>query len=89
MRSTNCKNCGAVLPPDGHCEYCGTWYGHPAETVLYSDGRPAYVLREMTAYDGLRVEKTEELIRECPSDWCGLHADIADISKLKVNYIYV
>lgn len=23
---TNCKNCGAPLPNDGKCEYCGTQY---------------------------------------------------------------
>ncbi len=91
MRNTNCKNCGAPLSYDGglHCEYCGTWFEHPAETVLYSDGRPAYVLRETTMHDGSRVEKVDELIRECPSDWSRLHAGIVDISKLKADYIYV
>ena len=22
---TNCPNCGAPIPRDGQCEYCGTW----------------------------------------------------------------
>ena len=25
-RETNCKNCGAPLPTNGRCEYCGTKY---------------------------------------------------------------
>lgn len=42
---TNCDNCGAVLPPDGRCEYCGTWFGEPEETdVLYCDGNPYAVM---------------------------------------------
>ena len=24
---TNCKNCGAPLPANGKCEYCGTRHG--------------------------------------------------------------
>lgn len=38
---TNCKNCGAPLPANGKCEYCGSFYPehqHIMETkVSYSD----------------------------------------------------
>ena len=48
---TNCKNCGAPLPPTGKCEYCGSFFPEHQHIV---EMRPSYSsVIDCTSFDSV------------------------------------
>ena len=63
VKHKNCLNCGAPIPKNGRCEYCGTVYDNyeiPVEAKKDADAVSSHAISDLSKY--VRVFDDERLI---------------------------